>query len=814
LERGDRRYPYRETVALLAKALGLTPATAAEFEATAARPRQPHDRFDAQAAGGNVRRDATNLPLAPTSLIGRATEIADIVCLLQQKRLVTVTGAGGIGKTRTALAVGDALVDSMKAGVWLVEFAPLTSGSFVASAVAQALGVRELRNRPLLETLLTHLKQKPLLLIFDNCEHVIAEAAVLADALLARCPRIRVLATSREPLRIASEYAYRLPSLPVPTALEISQLSAEAAANFASVALFTQRAQAVDHRFVLNANNAPMVAEICRRLDGIALAIELAATRVNILPVRALLQKLDQRFRILISCNHTALPRHQTMRALIDWSYDLLAPPEQRLFERLSIFAGGCSLTAAATVCAHDEVDEFGVLELLSALVDKSLVVADLSGSEPRYRLLESVREYAREKLAARGEAALVAHYHAMTYVDLAEQLRREFLFAPDSAWFARAALELENWRAALEWTLGARGDIVLGQRLANATTPWWTFFSPVEGRRYLSAALELVDERTPTVVAASVENAAAGLAIIFGEFEEALAGSRRALPVFRDLGDTIGSARALLFMGKSLVNLGRVAEGEPFLHSALDALRPLGVNVLTAQTLQDIAVARSSVGDISSARAYLSEALANFTAIGGQAFALIAVGSLAEIEFRAGNAERAVQLMPALPQHVPPWYLVRYLLSLTAYLIACDRWDEAHERAREALEVARETQHDASLVWAIQHLTAIAALSTPGDGKVSAARFHNATRLLGYVDSRTADLGASREYAEQQEYDRVLRTLRCKIDTKDLVRLMAGGAVMTADQAVECVLSTTAPWLPRRDEEAGDDNHPKIGWP
>jgi hypothetical protein len=225
--------------------------------------------------------------------------------------------------------------------------------------------------------------------------------------------------------------------------------------------------------------------------------------------------------------------------------------------------------------------------------------------------------------------------------------------------------------------------------------------------------------------------------------------------------------------------------------------LRPLGVNVLTAQTLQDIAVARSAAGDTSSARTYLSEAIANFTTIGGQTFVIIAIGSLAEIEFRAGNAERAVHLMPALPPYVPPWYLVRYLLSLTAYLIACDRWDEAHERAREALDVARETQHDASLVWAIQHLTAIAALSTPGDGKVSAARFDNAARLLGYVDARTADLGVSRQYAEQQEYDRVLRALRCKIDTKDLVRLMAGGAVMTADQAVECVLSTNAPLVP-----------------
>jgi predicted ATPase len=340
LERGERRSPYRDTVALLTKALNLAPAAKAELEAAAVRPRHPLGRVDAQAIAGDRRRDATNLPLARNILIGRETEIAEIVRILRESRLVTVTGTGGVGKTRVAAAVGEALLDDMKAGVWLVELAPLTHGSFVESAIARVLSVQESPDRPLLESLLAYLKQRALLLILDSCEHVIAEAAALADMLLRGCPQLRILGTSREHLRIAGEQTYRLPSLSVPTADEAVGLSAASAATYASITLFAQRAQAIDRAFALSDENTSIVAEICRRLDGIPLAIELAAARINILPVRELATKLDQRFRILTGGDRTALPRQQTMRALIDWSYDLLPATERRLFERLSVFAG------------------------------------------------------------------------------------------------------------------------------------------------------------------------------------------------------------------------------------------------------------------------------------------------------------------------------------------------------------------------------------------------------------------------------------------------------------------------------------------
>jgi len=362
LERGDRRYPYRETVVLLAKALALSPAAAAELQAAATRPPQ---RQAASVRGMVIadERGSTNLPSPSTTLIGRTAEIADLVRSLGDALLVTVTGAGGVGKTRTALAVGEALVGDIEDGVWLVELAPVVRGSFVPSAVARALSVQESPNRPLMETLLAYLKPKALVLILDNCEHVIAEVAALADALLNGCPKLRILATSREPLRITGEQTYRLSSLPVPTARESVGLSAAGAAQYPAVVLFVQRALAVDHRFALSDENASTIGEICRRLDGIPLAIELAAARVNILPVRALCQQLDRRFLLLTRGDRTALPRHQTMRATLDWSHDLLEQRDRTLFRRLGIFVNGFTIEGAFAVGIDDDFNEADVFD-------------------------------------------------------------------------------------------------------------------------------------------------------------------------------------------------------------------------------------------------------------------------------------------------------------------------------------------------------------------------------------------------------------------------------------------------------------------
>ena len=354
------------------------------------------------AEGPALRQTPNNLPAPLNRLIGRETDVAAIEERLAQDRLVTVTGAGGVGKTRVAVEVGRLLLRAWRDGVWFVQLATIDDPALVTNAIAQGVGTPEGPDRPLREMLMEHLRNKRLLLLLDNCEHVIAETGALVSATLQHCAEVHVLATSRESLKVGGEWTYRLPALGVsPVEASMSVPEAEA---IPAIGLFLERARATDSAFILHAEDVPAVAEICRRLDGIPFAVELAAARVSVLTPRQLATRLTERFRLLRGGDRDALPHQQTMRACIDWSYDLLDEAERTLFARMAIFPAGCTLTAAEIVCAGDAVDRDDVLDLLSSLVNRSLALADLSFENPRYRLLESTREYALEKLAERGE--------------------------------------------------------------------------------------------------------------------------------------------------------------------------------------------------------------------------------------------------------------------------------------------------------------------------------------------------------------------------------------------------------------------------
>jgi non-specific serine/threonine protein kinase len=346
---------------------------------------------------------SSNLPLQVTRFFGREAELAQITQHLAADRLVTLTGPGGVGKTRLALRAADELLLQYPQGVWFVELAALSGPGLVAQQVATTLGLRDEPGRPVLETLVRHLRERQSLIVLDNCEHVLDDCAHLCAALLRTCPRLRVLACSREPLGVAGEVIYLVPSLPFP---EPGQpLTAVDIEAYAAVRLFVDRARLVRTHYEVAAHNAPAIAAICRRVDGIPLAIEMAAARVNILTPQQLAHRLDNAFGVLSGGSRTALPRQQTLRATIDWSYNLLSEPEQRVLQRLSVFAGGCTLEAAEAVCAGEAVPAEQVLDLLGALVAKSMVVADQPpGEAMRYRLLEMIRQYAREKLEAAGE--------------------------------------------------------------------------------------------------------------------------------------------------------------------------------------------------------------------------------------------------------------------------------------------------------------------------------------------------------------------------------------------------------------------------
>ncbi len=730
---------------------------------------------------------SSNLPLPVTALIGREDDVAAVCAALETARLVTILGAGGVGKTRTALAVGEARIAGGESSVRFVELAPLAHGSAVGAAIAQSLGLQESPGRAVFETLRDHLAPLSMLLVLDNGEHVIADVAALAGALLRYCPQLRILITSREPLRIAGEQTYRLPSLRLPTVAQSLSLAAAQVAEFAAVALFVERARARNPAFALDDANAPAIAEICRRLDGIPLAIELGAARLNVLSVEALLTNLDRRFALLTGGDRTALPRQQTMRALIDWSFDLLDEAEQRLFTRLSVFTGGFEL-AAATAIDPDAGDELTVLELLSSLVDKSLVVVDVTSGEPRYGLLESTRAYAREKLTG-DEAAGVAHRHALVYTVLAERLREKEGIASEAD-LDRAEIELDNWRAALDWTLGGGGDVALGQRLAAAISGVWLGVSLVEGRRRLELALGLADAGTPARVKADLAYGLLRLSAGLGEWESVLSEARRLIGEFEGLGDALSVASSQDLAGKALLCLGRAAESEPLLRSALATARRFGNFRIAAQALDNLAYARSSAGNLEDARACIAEAREIWLSLGADGAAASSALVLAEAEFLAGNVEEALDLVaPALAtlrERPVARQLTMALLNQAAYFIAVDRWSEAREAAREALGLAPETQRKVWPAWAIAHLAAVAALSGAG----SRERMELAAQLLGFVDARIDEFGAQREYTEEQEYHRVCEALRKTFAPEELVELLRAGAALSPERANAYALS------------------------
>ncbi|HEY6326648.1 MAG TPA: tetratricopeptide repeat protein [Candidatus Cybelea sp.] len=733
-----------------------------------------------------------NLPLQITSFVGRDDDVREIKSLLQNDRLVTLVGAGGAGKTRCAIQAGAEVLDAFADGVWLVELAGISDPSLVASAIAQALSVRDSGNQPLLDTLLANLKPRRLLLILDNCEHVIDEARNVAGAILRACPDVRILATSRESLNTAGEHVFRLPSLAVPPADRT--ITAEAARPYGAVALFADRAAASDSRFELTDANAPFVAEISRRLDGIPLAIELAAARVKVLSPQQLLQKLDERFRVLTGGDRSALPRHQTMRALIDWSYDLLSEQERALFRKLAIFAGGFTLETAGAVCGDEALDEIAVLEMLTSLVDKSLVHAEPSGSVTRYRLLESTRQYAREKLAENREDGAVGRAHAAAFLDLADRLEKAYDTTADDEWFVQVEPEIENWRAALEWTLTARHDALLGQRLAAALTRGWAFLLASEGRRWIDAAQASIDEATPQDVIAQLELCEAQLDGVLGLHKASYAAAARALERYRALGDPRGIARAQRHVGRGLLLEGRAAEGEALLREALAAFRAEGSDTLAGASLENLAIVRMSRGDVAGARAYSAEALAIFRASGAERLAASVAANLAEAEFSAGNTEAALQLANEALAGVARagyTYRVAFLMcNIAAYLIALGRYEEALTPARDALRLARDVRYDVAVAWALQHLAAVAALRPSDDAERMRGDRGRAARVLAYIDGHLMKLDAVREYTEQQEYDKMIAALSAALSGPELAALREEGILLTEERAVTEVLS------------------------
>jgi len=640
-----------------------------------------------------------NLPEALNSFVGRAPEIARVKEMLAASRLVTLSGTGGTGKTRLSLRVAQDVLGDYPDGIWFVELAPLTDGVRVAQAVASVLGVKEDAGHPVLEALLRYVRDRRLLLVLDNCEHVLQPAAELVKAMLVAAPHVRALASSREALHVTGEAVLPVPALEVPAARD----AVEALARCDSVRLFVDRAAGVLPAFKLTAANAPAVASICRRLDGIALAIELAAARVGSLSVEQIASRLDDSLRLVKGGDRTAQSRQQTLRGSIDWSYDLLEIAERELFRRLAVFTGGWTLEAAEAVGAGGDVQAGDVVDLLTRLVDKSLVAMDASGE--RYRLLDTVRQYAQELLVASGEDDAVRGRHLDFFLRWSERAREGFFGPASAAWLARVDDERENILVAHAWCDHAVNGAPMGLRIARATKGYWI------SRGLLGLGYRVV--------------------------VEALA---RCPPDQRDEA----RCRGLFDAGQLAFYMGRYAEAQRYLEESLAIARALGDRTGTANALQPLGMACLGQGNLAAARAHLEESVALARELGDKRNLAAAMNAMAQLHRTEGTLDIAERLyrdvVATCAEMGDDESRAIGLLNLAMVEINRARPAEARALLSEAMEIAHGSGFQR---------VGLAALEVCAGLCAARADFENAARFFGVAEAQNEAAGLRRDAAD-----------------------------------------------------------------
>jgi predicted ATPase/class 3 adenylate cyclase len=637
-----------------------------------------------------------NLPIQLTDFVGRRMQLEEVTEQLRTHRLVTLSGVGGVGKSRLALQAAADLLDAFPGGVWLVELAALADPLVLPKAVAQAVGVREESDRPIVDALVGHLRSRRVLLVLDNCEHLIDAVASLAEQLLRFCPDLRILATSREGLGISGELLRQVPPLRAPE----PDTPFDRLEDFEAVELFLSRARSVQPDFELTSGNAAAVIEVCHRLDGIALALELAAARLRVLSVRQIAERLDDRFRLLTGGSRTALPRQRTLQATMDWSHDLLGVPEQVLFRRLAVFQGGFGVEAVERVCTDELVPEGHVLELVARLVDESLLVTE--GSDHlRYRMLETVRQYGQDKLAASGEADLVRGRHAEWVAYIADRVEEALRSTDQTAWVELLEAERGNVRAALLWADEA-GAFELGLRIAAGMGRFWYLFGPyAEGRRWLGAMLAGADQR-PSRRRAMALRWEGTLAWMQGRLDEAEAAAAAAMETAEQVGDGTTKALGRMLVGFVAESRGDAAAAASRFREALAELEALGEHYWASIVLTNLESVVRRMGDPEQSRALAEELVAAARRQGDGRLAGLAYTSLAlnalhmgdVAAFRRHHATGLVEL-DRVGQQV---WKTQSLVAAAYTAVVTGFPDLADELSASMVEEATVTHHPDSL--------------------------------------------------------------------------------------------------------------------
>ena len=690
-----------------------------------------------------------NLPVQLTGFVGREREMAEVKRLLDGTHLLTLTGTGGTGKTRISLQVAADLLDKFADGVWLVEFATIDDAALVAETVAGALDVRQEADRPLAATLTGFLRGKNLLLIFDNCEHVVAACARLAEMLLRACPRLRILASSREALGIAGETAWSLPPLSLPDhwrEIVGGPDAIERLTQFEAVRLFIERAIVARPAFSLTNENAPLVAQICWRLDGIPLAIELAAARIKVLTLQQIVERLDDRFHLLTTGSRTAVPRQQTLRSLIDWSHDLLSDPERALLRRLSVFARGRTLEAIEAVCSGDGLEVGEIVDLLTQLVDKSLVTVEKSAAlGARYFMLESLWDYTQEKLSDAGETARFRERHLDYFLRFAEEMEPRITGADQREWLARMEPEEINLRFAVEASWELPGQVEKGLRLLAATQR----FVEVRGlfkeaREGFSRLLAHPDAAPRNAIRARALAAAGRLAWVGDDIAGGRALAVEALAIFRELDDAHGTANGLTNLAHYVADSGDLARAEPLVAEAWQLAETLRDTRLTAHVRHAQAALAAAARDYAQSFALDQESFALYRELGDA--------------WMSGIVQWAVGISATVLGH----------------------FDEARAHFAACLQSGRDLGNRWGAPYAIEAFAMLA---------LAEHQYERGAQLLGAAETLRAGFGLSSEPTDHPALHAILAAAAGPLATEEAETARRAGRRMSVEEATALAL-------------------------
>jgi len=726
-----------------------------------------------------IESPKTNLPTPLTSFVGRENEVREVLNSLDSHRLVTLTGPGGVGKTRLAIQTSNQMLNDFKNGVWWVELAPLTDEALIPQVVAQALGVRESPTQPLTESLITYLQEKKLLLVLDNCEHLIDACAQLAHDLLIQCANLRILATSREAMDIMGEFEYSVQPLTLPISERLSLV--DLLIEYEGIRLFVERANSKSG-FKLTDQNAPAVFHICRQLDGIPLAIELAAARTKTLTIDQIAERLNDRLNLLTQGNRTALPRHQTLRALIDWSYDLLSEEEQALFRRLAVFVGGWTLEGARAVFSDALVDENRISKVISLLVDKSLVIVQKQGGEVHYQMLETIRQYGEEKLRMKGEIIETRNRHLEFFFQLAEQARPELVSSKQSAWLSIMDADYGNFRSALEWAMETNPARAL--QLAAALGQYWEIRGFInEGRFAIEKALQQANN-APREARAIGFQWEGRLAARQGDYVRAKAPLEKSLELWRELGDKRGLANSLRFLGNVDSVQGEYALAQISYEESLVLLREIGDKRGIASVMSNLGTAALGKGDHLSARHYGEESVAIFRELEDKFSLVMALNNLGVVAEEQGDnfaARRFYEESIAISRDLREKSFVVYPLNGLAhvYYLQGDLSNAQHYY-RESLVISQEIGEKRAIVYCLEGFAKVTARQ--GNAK-------NAANLFGAANALRQAIGVPLDPSELAEIDQDVSATRELLNDQTFDSAWEEGLAMSMEQAIEFAL-------------------------